>query len=67
MLAVAIAWLVLSLLTLWAVAALYVDFRVPWLRVPITVVYILAIVVILFKVKRRSWWASALCWRGGSA
>jgi hypothetical protein len=48
------------LLTLWAVAALYVDFRVPWLRVPITVIYVVAIIVVLFRVKRRMW-AAALC------
>ena len=63
MLGTALLWLVVTLLTLWAVAALYVDFRVPWLRVPITVVYILAIVVILFRVKRRMW-AAALCLAG---
>ena len=63
MLGIAILWLVLSLLTVWAVAALYVDFRVPWLRVPITVIYVLAIVAILFKVKRRIW-AAALCLAG---
>jgi hypothetical protein len=63
MLGIAILWLVLSLLTVWAVAALYVDFRVSWLRVPITVIYVLGIAVILFKVKRRSW-AAALCLAG---
>jgi len=57
-LGLAIMWLVLALLTLWAVAALYVDFRVPSLRVPITAIYILGIVAILLRVKRRSWTAA---------
>lgn len=51
-------WFVLALLTLWAVAALYVDFRVSALRLPMTVIYVLAIVTILVKVKRRSWAAA---------
>ncbi len=56
-------WLVLALLTLWAVAALYVDFRIAALRIPLTVIYVLAIIAILVKVKRRPW-AAALCLAG---
>ncbi len=32
-------WFIPSLLSLWAVAALYVDLCVPALRVPLTVIY----------------------------
>jgi hypothetical protein len=56
-------WLTLALLTLWAVAALYVDFRAPALRLPVTLIYVLAIIAILLKVKRRLW-AAALCFAG---
>ena len=59
----AIMWIIVALLTLWAVAALYVDFRIQALRIPLTLIYVLAIIVILFKVKRRLW-AAALCFAG---
>jgi hypothetical protein len=63
MLGLVIMWLVLALLTLWAVAALYVDFRIAALRIPLTVIYVLAIIAVLVKVKR--WlWAAALCFAG---
>jgi hypothetical protein len=45
------AWFVLALLVLWATAALYVDFRIASLRVPLTLIYILAIIAILIKFK----------------
>ena len=53
-------WFVLTLLTLWAVAALYVDFRIAALRIPVTVIYVIAVVAILIMVKPRIW-AAALC------
>jgi hypothetical protein len=53
-------WFVLALLTLWAVAALYVDFRVAALRIPVTLIYVIGIIAVLLKVKRRGW-AAALC------
>jgi len=40
-------------LTLWAAAALYIDCRVPWLRTPATVVYLLAMLAGWILVKRR--------------
>jgi Domain of unknown function (DUF4105) len=58
-----IMWLILAVLTLWAVAALYVDFRIEALRIPLTVIYVVAIAAILFKVKPRLW-AAALCFAG---
>ena len=56
-------WFVLALMTLWAVAALYVDIRVAALRIPVTVIYSIVITAILVKVK--PWpWAAALCFAG---
>jgi hypothetical protein len=55
-----IIWSVLALLTLWAAAALYVDCRVAALRIPITVIYVLAVAAIILKVKR-PYWAAAAC------
>jgi hypothetical protein len=63
MLGLALMWFALALLTLWAAAALYVDFRVPPWRVPITALYIFAMVAIVLKVKR-PFWAAALCFAG---
>src|ERR1700691_2486052 len=59
----AIVWFILALLTLWAVAALYVDFRIATLRIPVTVIYVLGIIAIVFKF-RRSRWAAVLCLGG---
>jgi hypothetical protein len=56
-------WFILALLSLWAVAALYVDIRMPALRIPMTVVYILAVIAILLTVKQR-FWAAFLCFAG---
>ncbi len=57
---ITIAWFILALLTLWAVAALYVDFRIAVLRIPVTLIYVLGMTAILLKL-RRSRWAAALC------
>ncbi len=55
-------WLVfgvsLLLLTLWAVAALHFDVRVAWLRWPLMVVYVLAVLGVWILVKRR--WLAVL-------
>jgi Domain of unknown function (DUF4105) len=56
-------WFILALLTLWAVAALYIDFRVASLRTPLAVIYALGILAILLKVKRKIW-AAAFCLAG---
>ena len=45
--------LVLLGLTAWAVAALYFDFRVSWLRMPLAALYALAAVAVWVFVKRR--------------
>jgi hypothetical protein len=55
-----ITWSVLAVLTLWAVGALYVDFRVAALRVPITAIYSFGIIAALWRIKRR-FWAAAVC------
>lgn len=46
-------WSVLALLARWAIGALYVNVRIAALRIPLTFIYLLAIITILFKVKRR--------------
>ena len=60
---ITIVWFILALLTLWAVAALYVDFRIGALRVPVTLIYVLGILAILFKVKQKRR-AAVLCFAG---
>jgi Domain of unknown function (DUF4105) len=52
---VTIVWVALALLTLWAVAALYVDLRIPALRIPVTLIYVLAVITIFVKRKRLRW------------
>jgi hypothetical protein len=51
----AFAWFVLALLILWATAAIYVDFRIEALRVPLTLIYILGIIAISIKFKGSRW------------
>src|SRR5215475_13978284 len=46
-------FLVLLFPTLWAAAALYFDVRVPWLRAPLAVAYLVLILVVC--VFARSW------------
>ena len=49
----AIVWFVLAALTVWAAASsLYIDLRNPALRIPVTVIYVLAILAALFMFKR---------------
>jgi hypothetical protein len=48
-------WFVLALLTLWAALALYVDIRIDALRVPLLLVYILFVIAVLLRVRRRVW------------
>ena len=58
-----IVWSILGPFTLWAVAALYVDVRIAVLRIPLTLIYVLGIFTVLFKL---GWsrWAAALCLAG---
>src|SRR6267142_2242228 len=57
--AITIVWVVLALLTLWAVAALFVDFRIPALRIPLTLLYVLGVITIFVKLRRSRWAAVA--------
>jgi hypothetical protein len=45
-------WLFLLLLNVWAVAALYVDCRIPSLRIPLVIVYLAILILLLAKVRR---------------
>ena len=58
-----ILWFILALMTLWAIAALYVDFRVAALQIPLAVLYALAILAVLIKV-RPQLLAAAMCFAG---
>jgi hypothetical protein len=51
-LAVTFIWGVLGLATLWAVAALNFDVRIPWLRVPLAAAYGLGILAVWISVRR---------------
>jgi hypothetical protein len=53
-------WFALALLTMWAVAALYLDCRVVWLRIPLTVIYAVGILTVLLKVRPKDL-AAVLC------
>ena len=50
--AVALLWVLLASLTLWAVAALYFDVRISWLRLPLAVIYGLGMLVVWVRVRR---------------
>ena len=44
--------LVLALAMTWAAAALYVDFPVPWLRIPLAVIFLTMVAAVVFTVRR---------------
>jgi len=50
--AVALLWVLLALLTLWATAALYFDVRISWLRLPLTAIYGLGMLAVWVRVRR---------------
>jgi|SRR5579871_5546854 len=52
--AVLLVWVILGLMTLWATAALYIDVRITWLRLPIALIYGLGMLA-LWIVVRRPW------------
>jgi hypothetical protein len=52
-LGLAFVWLVLAILSLWAMAALYIDVRISALRLPLTIVYAAVLVAIVAKYKLR--------------
>jgi hypothetical protein len=46
-----LVWFVLAVLSLWAMAALYIDVRLSLLRIPLTILYVVVLVVILVRYK----------------
>jgi Domain of unknown function (DUF4105) len=51
-LATILIWSVLGLVTLWAVAALYLDVRISWLQLPLAVIYGLGMLAVWIWVRR---------------
>lgn len=51
--------LILLLTTLWAAAALFIDVRVPWLRIPLAAGFLLAVVATWILARGR-WWKLGL-------
>ena len=49
--ALTLLWTLLGLLTLWAEAAFYLDATVPWLRLPLAVIYGLGMLAVLIWVR----------------
>ena len=47
-------WIVLALLSLWAMAALYIDVRLPALRLPLAILYAIVLVAIVARYKLRA-------------
>ncbi len=52
-LGLALVWFVVALLSLWALAAVYIDVRWSAVRLPLTILYAVILVVILAKYKLR--------------
>ncbi|HEY6374381.1 MAG TPA: DUF4105 domain-containing protein [Edaphobacter sp.] len=48
----ALMWVVLGLLNLWAAAAIYVDCRIAWLRIPLVGIYLALLVVLIVGTRR---------------
>ena len=63
-LALSVVWLLIALLTIWAVAALYIDCRIFVLRIPLAAIYLLAVFffVVKFKSLLRKMLALLICW-----
>jgi len=55
-----IVWIALAMLILWATAAIYFDFRIASLRIPLALIYLSGIVAIFVQLKG-SRWAAILC------
>ena len=47
-----IVWIALALVTLWAVAALFVDCRIAALRIPLALLYVLGVIIVFVKLRR---------------
>lgn len=57
--ALSLMWLAIAILSLWSIAALYIDIRMPIARIPLVIVFAAAIVTIV--ITQRSRFAAALC------
>jgi hypothetical protein len=53
-----LGWLILSAISIWAIAALYLDFPRASLRVPLAVIYGLCVLLAVWSLQRR--WTKAL-------
>ena len=51
-LAFLLLFLILAILSLWAAAALYLDFGVPVLRIPAAILYLIAITILAFLARK---------------
>ena len=56
-----IMWFFLLLLNIWAVAALYVDCRIPALRIPLIIVYLAILILLVAKVRQHRALSSLIC------
>ena len=61
-LSIALLWLALVLMTVWAAAALYVDVRTPSLRLPLTAFYVAGAIAALVLT---SWRRAVAAWAAG--
>jgi len=52
---ITIVWIALALITLWAVAALFVDCRIPALRIPLTLIYVLVAITVFIEFRWSRW------------
>jgi hypothetical protein len=60
-LATTIMWFLLLVLNLWAVAALYVDWRNASLRIVLVMIYLVVLILLIAKAGRRRAFACLLC------
>jgi hypothetical protein len=54
---ISLMWLSLLVLNIWAIAALYIDCRISWLRVPVVLLYAAIVTAFLWRTPKRR----ALC------
>jgi hypothetical protein len=56
-----VMWFSLVLANLWALAAIYVDCRIPWLRIPLAVIYLGVLIFVVVGTRRYRALACLLC------
>jgi len=57
----AVMWFALVLFNLWALAAIYVDCRIPWLRIPLAILYLAILIFLLVGTRRYRAVACLIC------